>query len=236
VVDGFPSFLFFLVFLDADVLNFFGSDPVDVESMDHLNDVDPVSVSVGNSSNDFIIIHTEWLIFEFSDGTDDFFTNWDDVEEEIFPVFELVPASILVGEAMVDHIITDLLDLTGFSVLEAHVKPSSTVGLPVGIGDAPEVIMHLSVDLVDWLPGIFHPVTEAVIRYWVVVLVDIFVSGNDARFMSFFHQDSEEFTIRISFWLSWAGFKDGFTVVFLVHEVNNSSFDVVVVFMVVMFG
>lgn len=91
--------------------------------------------------------------------------------------------------------------------------------------------MGLLVDLVDWAPCRFHPVTEAVFRYWVVLLVDIFVSGDDARFVSFFHQDSDEFTISISFWGNWAGVDDGFTVVFLVDCVNSGNLNVVFVLM-----
>ena len=121
VVDGFPSFLFLLVFLDADVFNFFGSFPVDVESMGHFDDVDPVGVSVGDTLDDFSITNTEWFILEFFDGFNDFCGNWDDVVEVIFPLSHLVPAGIFVSEAVADHVISDLLDLASFLVLEHDV-------------------------------------------------------------------------------------------------------------------
>jgi len=124
----FVDFLFLLVVLDAHVLDWLLRDPVDMEAMDHSNDIDPFSVSIGPSFDDFIITDTEALVLGFVEHLVVFYSNWYDVEQGVLEMTDFAPAGIFISKAVVDHVVTDLMDLTGFLVLEDHVNEDVAVG------------------------------------------------------------------------------------------------------------
>lgn len=64
VMFGFPLLLSMLVLFHGVVFDVIVSPPVDVESVDHLDDVDPFGISFRDSMDDCFISDTEFFILE----------------------------------------------------------------------------------------------------------------------------------------------------------------------------